>query len=61
MKLQYFKDVQNVKELKKQYHNIYRFLDEVSQMTEKKYEYKLSDSDRIYLIIHLARVLKKRP
>ena len=47
--------------LKKQYHNIYRFLDEVSQMTEKKYEYKLSDSDRIYLIIHLARVLKKRP
>lgn len=47
--------------LKKQYHNIYRFLDQVSLMTEKQYEYKLSDSDRIYLIIHLARVLKERP
>lgn len=47
--------------LKKQYSDIYKFLDVVSDMTNHEYGYVLSDSDRIYLIIHLARVLREKP
>lgn len=47
--------------LKKQYSDIYKFLDVVSDMTNHEYGYALSDSDRIYLIIHLARVLREKP
>jgi beta-glucoside operon transcriptional antiterminator len=40
------------------YKDIAEFLDRLSLMTELNYDYKFSDTDRMYLLIHLARLLK---
>lgn len=54
---------QNLKEdnlyqmLVKKYSEINLFLDQLDQYTYKNCQYHLSDSDRMYLIIHLARII----
>jgi len=40
------------------YPDIDRFLDQLSEETSRKYNFSLRDTDRMYLLIHLARILK---
>lgn len=42
------------------YPDISSFLDELNAMTLLNYSFRLSDTDRMYLLIHLARVLKQK-
>lgn len=43
-----------------QYPQINQFLNHMNARLLLDYNYELTDSDRMYLIIHLARLLKNR-
>lgn len=45
--------------VRKQYPQAYQCTDRVGQFTEKNYQYRLSDEERLYLTIHIARILDK--
>ena len=45
--------------VKKQYPKAYQCTGKVGQFTEKNYGYPLSDEERLYLTIHIARILDK--
>ncbi len=44
--------------LKDKYKDIDLFLEKLSSYIEKQYKYVLTDQDKMYLLIHLARILK---
>lgn len=44
--------------LKEKYTDINLFLEKLSDYIEKKYNYKLTNQDKMYLLIHLVRILK---
>lgn len=46
--------------LRDTYPSIDSFLDKMSAMTAREYDHVLSDTDRMYLLIHLARVLRSK-
>lgn len=45
--------------VKKQYPQAYQCTDRVGQFTERCHSYPLSDEERLYLTIHIARILEK--
>lgn len=45
--------------VKRQYPQAYQCTGRVGQFTEKNYSYPLSDEERLYLTIHIARILEK--
>lgn len=45
--------------LKSKYTDIDSFLNMLSDYIDEKYKYKLTNQDKMYLLIHLARILKK--
>lgn len=45
--------------LKDKFYDLYEFLIVFEHALQMKYSYTLSDSDQLYLLIHLARVLKR--
>lgn len=45
--------------IKEKYKNAYHCVEKISQFTEKKYTYRLSKDEQLYLTIHIERVIHK--
>lgn len=45
--------------VKEKYNNSYECIKKISQFIEEKYSYKLTNEEKLYLIIHIERVVEK--
>ena len=45
--------------IKEKYQNTYRCVEKITQFIHKKYHYDLSKEERLYLTIHIERVIMK--
>lgn len=45
--------------IKIKYQNAFSCVEKITKFIEKKYDYRLSEEERLYLTIHIARVVKK--
>lgn len=45
--------------IKEKYQNAYRCVEKITQFIHKKYHYDLSKEERLYLTIHIERVIMK--
>lgn len=44
--------------IKKKYLNAYRCMEKISLYLNEKYDYQLSNEERLYLTIHIARIVQ---
>ncbi|WP_143478790.1 PRD domain-containing protein, partial [Clostridioides difficile] len=50
-------DLLNV--IKVKYKNAYKFIEKLDEFIHKKYNYDLTDEEKLYLTIHVERVVSK--
>lgn len=44
---------------KKKYHNAYSCVEKINQYVVQKYNYHMSNDEKLYLTIHIARLVQK--